>query len=373
MHFKKIILGAICAASVSFAQDNNEIDLKGHTPLNVDREVVKKSYYKDQSGFRIVFKNNTFVKATEDSVRDLIDPSKPLMVHLHGWRGNNRSTGQEPLFDDEILPENAMNMWRRAGWNVVFYNWIQYADDMNFLRAECRIWSNQCDGKNITWLDTDGKLHPLEEKISLSEKVANEFASLFKDVLDPNQELRIVGHSLGTQLALATSERLLQDHNIKATRIALTDLTSTLGKKNYLNNRWIGQKLRTIAKKFIDQGTAIENYRCWKISQFPPFDKNSKFDEMVFTVNKKLDFIPNSFLNFNPNTQHRSCYYLYLWSISDKPDDEFTASKLENFAGAGAPTSLIIENQRSTLDQVQNSTSENKTPVDDEYKVSTSN
>ncbi|SME94219.1 hypothetical protein [Pseudobacteriovorax antillogorgiicola] len=335
-------------------------------PVDISPQALRASYATDQSGFRIALENNVFYKATANAVTEFFDPSRPTLVYFHGWRLNNRDRGETVNFNHVLLPENAVNMWRRAGWNVVYYNWIQYADDQNFLRAECRIWSATCSNRNITWLDAEGKLNYLDEPESLSARIADEWMAAFGTRLDMNQELRFLGHSLGTQLAIAVADELLKNYDVAIDRLALTDLTSSVIGKRFLNGEWVGRRAFEIAEDLIQAGTAIENYRCWQVSRTFPLDQNIPFDQLVLTIERKLDFTAGGLIDFSAqDAQHRACFLTYFWSIEQGPSDD----NLETFTGASVGTDVVRANHGRLLKQISGESSQTENPNDDQYEI----
>lgn len=333
-------------------------DLGGYAPT--EPSAVKESYNTDQSGYYIVLDDDKMIKASKDAVSKHFDPSKPTAVFFHGWRINNLKPGKTLTFNNEILKENAATTWRRLGWNFIAYNWIQYADDMNLLRVECKIWSDDCSGKRIQWLNSKGEIFEHDIKESLAQKAAREFDEFFSSVLSKDNELRFVGHSLGTQLSTATQASLAK-RNIKVDRLALTDLTTSNGRKKYLNQKWIGEQMRHLAQGFEDRGGALESYRCWNINLTPAFDANAEFDAEFLTINRKMNY-----LNFtNQDSLHRHCFVSYLSSI----DQDAGNGHVEDFSMAATSTDMILKLRGKNLVQDNNDGSKTPDPSDDKYHV----
>jgi pimeloyl-ACP methyl ester carboxylesterase len=314
--------------------------------------------------------DNKLVRANQKSINQLYDNKKPTLIYIHGWTFNYRNPGITLSFQSELSNSNVADYWIKAGWNVLGYIWIQYADDKNFARAECKIWSSRCDNKNIQWLDPDGTIyeHPIKE--SLTVRIGREFGEQFASRLSSDQELRILGHSMGTQLALSVTEEFHRLGYKKVDRLALTDLTSTRGAKDYLNGEWIGARARALASNYIARGGALENYRCWQISTTDIFDKNEEFDSSFFTIKRNLDYTGAGIIGaLAQDARHWHCYHSYLWTISKQFVATGTDNDLHQFPAAAAPTALILKSHGKYVEQLKDSGAKTSTPFDDLYQI----
>lgn len=341
-------------------EDSSKISSEPLTFSPTDPEKVKEAYSEDQSAFYIVLDDDQFIKASPASVETYFDPKKPTVIFVHGWRINNRSNGRTLYFTNDILEENFANIWRRKGWNFIAYHWIQYADESDFYGVECKIWSDTCDNKNIQWLDSSGNRFEHSKKESLAAKAHREFVDSFGVKIDPDKELRIVGHSIGTQLTMSLQDKLFQS-NIKVDRIALTDIASSNGGRNYLENRWIGEEMRALAGRYEERGGALETYRCWQVGSTPALDRNLKFDNQFLSIQRTMSYIP-AINPLNQNKRHRQCYISYFWSIDGKKSDSLT-----DFRMASESTEWIRRLKGKNMLQKNDEGAGTASPFDDSY------
>jgi pimeloyl-ACP methyl ester carboxylesterase len=164
------------------------------------------------------------------------DPAKPTVVYIHGWQPNavnrvNSITGR--LYSRENLfintggliahTQNAFidGITRTIGsaperWNVAIFNWIQLADD-DYESAfpanrpdivETKIYNPTVAGIGMRWVRTNGTLETVNTpRKSVAGLLADELNQL--RAASPGRELRLIGNSLGGNLAMAVISQQL--------------------------------------------------------------------------------------------------------------------------------------------------------------------
>lgn len=124
--------------------------------------------------------------------------------------------------------ERAMaNAWFAKKWNVGFFYWDQFSDDVCIEAAEKKIWLDWFNtDESLQWvgLDDEGKrvYHSYTAAGNVAKLCAQSVAEAMSDFTGP--EVRILGHSLGAGLAARCSEYLhLDEHEARPTRMVLLD------------------------------------------------------------------------------------------------------------------------------------------------------
>jgi len=123
-----------------------------------------------------------------------------------------------------------MDAWFDKGWNVGIFYWDQFSDEPHACDAERKIYSNHMHLRWLSNLPEEGPDY-LAELIfknysgpaqSLADVCADNIAGVMHDYTGP--EVRLVGHSMGTQLAIECA-RVLHERKAKAapTRLVLSE------------------------------------------------------------------------------------------------------------------------------------------------------
>jgi hypothetical protein len=175
------------------------------------------------------------------------DPGKKTLIFLHGLQPDFVLLEEDRFgVSSEIQPFIAA--WLAAGWNVGVFQWTQFADEHveHFQRAEGKIWSTSyLANMEYTFRDSKHKVRvgdgPSDETVT--DMFVREYLSHFTvDGYWPN-EIRVVGHSLGTQLALVSLNQLIDmnelDMRVRVPdRVGLLDPVMSPGDKPYLANQY---------------------------------------------------------------------------------------------------------------------------------------
>ena len=140
---------------------------------------------------------------------------RPTVVFTHGAQSGIVQSGA-PRFGEDPVFVKLLAPWLKLGWNVGVFQWAQYADEplSNFERAEAKVWTPRYFmNMKYTYLDEHGNLAVGEGSMteSVSEIFARQLAHTFGILTEAARaELRLVGHSLGSQLVIRTAYLLLQ-------------------------------------------------------------------------------------------------------------------------------------------------------------------
>ncbi len=161
------------------------------------------------------------VRASEGTDVEYFDPSKPTVLYFHGWKSGS-SNDRVTKVEDLRTPANSgytaeefdvVEYYKRQGYNVGAMSWYRGASSLNQLFGY--IWSD------LVW---DGA----SQGKSLAYAFASELAHVFRDY---EGEITFVGHSYGTQAAVAVNYLLakyadadrLPGRAVVASRMSLAD------------------------------------------------------------------------------------------------------------------------------------------------------
>ncbi len=278
------------------------------------------------------------------------DPSKPTVIYVHGWEKDTglryfRETFNYKLNDPNYgINVNMADAWIKAGWNIGIFYWDMFSDEPNVLDAEAKIWSAKTSVK-MRWRDHQGNFHDSGITKSAGELFVEEFVKAMSGYKGNN--IRIVGHSLGNQMATYLSYRINTQvasgklpSNLKIKRLALMDPYWSNGKKSYLNGKWTGEVCRQYVSYLISSGTVIELYRSSIIGLTPVADENVQLLRMVAFVNQTPWYIPGSDIG----GKHVASPNLYFLSFGSPAPTLYTVSsgKIVKTTGVG-PSAIVSD------------------------------
>jgi pimeloyl-ACP methyl ester carboxylesterase len=212
--------------------------------------------------------NNASARAVPGEPNPWFDKTKPTVIYLHGWQPNTTEEFKRENFNRSELNGNGdvARGWRDRGWNIGIFYWNQLADEGEVKDAEAKIYT--VDASKFTnatrWRDSSGNYHPGPQLT-----VTQQFVNAYKAVMAgyTGTAVRIVGHSLGAQLAITTASALWKEGkagtlaaNLVPVRVALLDAAYLKGKHSWINDQWTGEVGRALVRE--NRGDiAYEMYR----------------------------------------------------------------------------------------------------------------
>lgn len=190
-------------------------------------------------------------RADGAAISGYYDPNKPTIIYVHGWQngsvtsgligGTTQSNGRENLyFKDGGL--NPADHWIQRGWNVGIFHWTQLADDEGTggapYHAQAKVWT-----PSYQYNDVYGRLQDIRMRyrnaaggytyagmpsVSAGQLFYNAYKSALSQYAYAGGEgIRVVGHSLGSQMALALAWQAYSDGGLptskKPKRVVLAD------------------------------------------------------------------------------------------------------------------------------------------------------
>lgn len=211
-NFKKavlicIVIALICCIPMSAAACNKKVK------MSYDTSTKYGIYWFGDD-------NYDYIRSGENMDIKYFDPDKPTFVFAHGWEPDKKNS-TDGLFEDFVTHKETVSktgtsdvrdyakILKEQGYNVACLSWFSYANNLKNLF-------------NYIWVTFDGGY-------ALSVRFAMELALVLGESYDG--DVRIVGHSYGSQLALATTYQLVKlqeknafaNDNIIPTRMTLAD------------------------------------------------------------------------------------------------------------------------------------------------------
>ncbi len=256
------------------------------------------------------FKTNTdLVQASDNPGLDYFDPSKPTLIFIHGKQNKNRTDNGfferfdykhhdcKHGFDDDLVAiwRNDTPNHENVSWNVGAFYWHEEATTT---------------------------IPNMEEDIWLTGQIPDKFIEDYKAALSGyNGEIRIAGHSMGNQVALAVSKKIVEDNALpNPERVALLDPYYDNSYLTFLNFS-IDYALNDA--KVIDQnGVAIEIYRT-SLTTASGYFPNTPAMLSLLKISAQTDLEPLYVSDINPidnvGNKHIAAPYLYFQSMKYEP------------------------------------------------------
>lgn len=176
--------------------------------------------------------------------KNYFDPKKPTIIFIHGWvpfsvksKGRFDFCYQYPLSSKTESPVfNTIAKWQ--GYNVGVFYWNQFADEFQLLfpeeavvAVEAKIYSpNGSRGMEWKYLDQAGKVQMCTDAdtdcVRPNQGIADLAFETYQKALPKSyhQELRITGQSLGTQIAIQLTAKIMQNPSLpQPTSLVLMD------------------------------------------------------------------------------------------------------------------------------------------------------
>lgn len=208
---------------------------------------------------------------------------------VHGAQPGRVLMGERFAISDEEDFIQVVSPWIFMGWDVYVFMWTQFSDEVlsNFMRAEAKIWSTDW----FVGMEYIYKIPGDEEHVHIgydrsNRTVGEMLADSIMDIemrylemlplVDDNnkREIRVIGHSLGTQLTMAGAEVLLErgfiDRFLEASanhtiRLTLLDSVFSPYRQGYLMDRRCGatisENMGCISLTLHMAGVTVESYK----------------------------------------------------------------------------------------------------------------
>lgn len=311
------------------------------------------------------FGYNAAQKAVPGVANHYYQPHKKTVIFIHGWQKNTVKKQKRSTLD-RGTGEDLSQYWLDRGYNVGILYWNQFADESEVKDAEAKIYSTN-GRRNMRWLDVNGNYRggPNKSVTDLLFEAVNQNMGNFT-----GSHFRLVGHSLGNQVAIALGDRLNTAVNsgalpssLRPDRIALLDPFYSKDGKSYLGGQWTGAVARQSANRLIADGTVFEAYRSSPVtSTFLVGDANTGLlDKTAFTEAR-----PWYYNWFQVDKKHQAPVMTYFWSIAYGAPDLKNDSQPAASASTSDARIKTLMNASFSMDQIEGRYS--KTPADDEFK-----
>jgi pimeloyl-ACP methyl ester carboxylesterase len=209
--------------------------------------------------------DNQSQRAVRGQPNRFFDAQKSTVLYVHGWQPGTTSLRSRESMNRMTLNElpDIAAAWFAAGWNVGIFYWNQLADEDEVKDAEAKIHSTQ-GPQGMRWRDASG-----DYSVGPADPVYRLMVARVLDAMSQYQgaEFRVVGHSLGSQLAIRFAHEMWRLGGQKAVpstlvpkRVALLDPAFLKSPRPYLEGRWTGE----VARALVDETRreiAYEMYR----------------------------------------------------------------------------------------------------------------
>jgi hypothetical protein len=296
--------------------------------------------------------NDNAQKAIAGQSNAYYNKNNKTIIYVHGWQnGTVNNTFRESFnFNDIGGPShNLAGAWRNAGYNVGILYWNQFADEGEVAHAEAKIWTKNGPQNMRYKVYTNGSSN-VYENYTGSKNAAELVYDEIKGFMGSNfngSELRIAGHSLGNQMALAVSDLIRKDvdagrvtSKLLPKRIALLDPFYSNGSKSYLGGDWAGERARWAANSLISDGVAVEVYRSSAATStiFIGDENKSLMNKTAFTELK-----PWYFSAWKLKEKHVAAVWHYFWSFN------FAPPSIKNSSAQGASASVSNSRIKSLM------------------------
>jgi uncharacterized protein YjdB len=288
--------------------------------------------------------------------------TRPTVIYVHGWQPNTVASRRRETFNYQWndatygVNVNMADAWITAGWNIGIFYWNQFGDEGEVKDAEAKIHTN-LGPQGMRWRRCDGTY-------TTAGSPAVSAAQLFYNAITANMasfsgsQLRIAGHSLGSQMAVNVS-RLLSDAvtagritntRLRPGRVALLDPFWSSGSKTYLNGRWPGEVARDHVTNLRSLGVIFERYKSSNINDLFIGDSNQPLTTLI----GQTELIPGWIPNTSQSARHVAAYNMYFRSFAFSPPPECSTDAFGNRTCGGIAASAKTTDVRTR--EMMNST-----------------
>lgn len=282
--------------------------------------------------------NNVATKAYNEKTNQVIsvptsyyNPSKPTVIYFHGWQ--NGSSQQNYKRENFRLNNSSLNVnvntiskWKQDGWNVAIFYWNQFADESELKDAEAKIWSAN-GNRGMRYRQSDGSYSTSQApNKSLGDLAFDQFKAVVGN--NTSNNIRLVGHSLGNQLATNVAKKISDAvtngqlaSRLMPNRLELLDPFWSKGDKSYLNNDWTGERVRWYISTMKNRhNIAASWYKSTAILNLGIGDNNNPLKDIVAFQSVRYWYLNG----FQIADKHVYVRYSYFWSYNSNPPEEVT-------------------------------------------------
>jgi hypothetical protein len=206
-------------------------------------------------------------RAVPGQFNPFFNPARPTVIYMHGWQPNTVAGLKRETFDRSELNSNAdvARPWIDRGWNVGIFYWNQYADEGEVKDAEAKIYT-AAGPRQMRWRNAAGSY-----TAGPAQSVSAQFINVYRAAMNgyTGNQVRLVGHSLGAQLAIHAASELLRQRNagslpanLAPLRVGLLDAAFLNGARDYLGGKWPGE----IARENVSFNRGTISYEYYRTS-----------------------------------------------------------------------------------------------------------
>lgn len=282
---------------------------------------------------------NVPYKFVEGQQNPAFDPSKPTVIYIHGWQPfYTMAKHRESFF---CYDRDSADSWIDAGWNVGVFYWNQFSDELSVEDAEAKIWTSN-GTRGMRWRKSDGSYStegaPDMDAASL---LYTEYIKAMKGYQGDN--IRIVGHSLGSQMAIRLTKMISDNvdmgnitQELLPKRVALLDPYFSNLPKAYLGKKWTGEVAREYVRNLIDtKNIPFELYKSSYLTCGIAGDKNRELEKMCAYSDMRPLF--DEFIQ--QIEKHYAAKYTYFTSYAFDPPKEYISGAESGNYSASSKTS----------------------------------
>eukprot|EP00928_Gymnodinium_smaydae_P042719 TRINITY_DN28727_c0_g1_i1.p1 TRINITY_DN28727_c0_g1~~TRINITY_DN28727_c0_g1_i1.p1 ORF type:complete len:501 (+),score=80.40 TRINITY_DN28727_c0_g1_i1:42-1505(+) len=342
-------------------------------------------------------------KAYKGQPSKLYDPSRKTVIFIHGWSGAEGGATAScfrptTTCDTDICPDqrDIMSEWFKRDWNVGIFFWDQFGDEACARDAEQKIWFDR-DGNGLSYRTfTFGEEHSVRHTLKQDfDSVGAMCAQSVDDILGDfhGPEFRLVGHSLGSQVATRCAA-LLKDarhhHKIAPSRLVLLDPFFTerhaMGLfrcHDFDDHKGIGEFTLKEATKYIkmlyDNGVPTVVHMTSPLPESSFFgDTIFPFEPLVVLVKHRQTWCGKAEVEHPIKTlshfecEHKSAYVIYFLATKEVPEkcvpyQQFSCTDEELWNLQSEQMDLAIDGFQRMW--IQDKGRETRTPEDDDYRL----
>ncbi|WP_221088140.1 hypothetical protein [Deinococcus aquaedulcis] len=285
------------------------------------------------------------------------DPARPVLIFVHGWQDGSTKAGKRDSFYFSEANQSVADAWIAAGWNVGLFHWTQLADDEGTggvpYHAQAKIWT-----AGYTYRDALGRTQDIRMRYRRPDGTYTQtgmptvsagtlFYTAYKSALSAwtysgAEGVRVMGHSLGSQMALALAEKAYADPGLPASkrpsRIVLADpywspASAGSGHSYSFLSPDANPAARSarIAQSLKQSGAAVEWIKSSRLLDLGG-DNNLNMAKFI----SRTEIFPEYIFDLNPASglarKHGVAPRWYMWTRSFAPNGAVSAANTQ--AGA---------------------------------------